>query len=277
MKNKGNLYILITAFLWSLGAVFIKVIPLNALAINGLRSIIALIFFMIYDRSYKIKINKFVIMAAICLFLTNSLYVLANKLTTAANAIVLQYSAPIFVLILQSIYTKTKPSKEKLFVILIAFVGMIVFFLDSLGGGAIIGNIIAILSGVAFAGVFFINSLEGASSTDASKLGFLMSFTLSIPFYNDLHLLTPASTLSLLALGIFQVGLAYVFFAKGIKLTSAVNSSLISLVEALLNPLWVFIFVGEVPSLYALIGGCIVLSAIIINILLDNKEIENAS
>lgn len=271
MKNKGNLYILITAFLWSLGAVFIKVIPLNALAINGLRSIIALIFFFIYDRSCKIKINRYVISAAICLVLTNSLYVLANKLTTAANAIVLQYSAPIFVLILQSIYTKTKPSKEKLFIILVAFIGMIVFFFDSLGGGALVGNIIAILSGVFFAGVFFINSLEGASSTDASKLAFLMSFTVSIPFYNDLHLLTPASTASLFALGIFQVGLAYVFFAKGIKLTSAVNSSLISLVEALLNPLWVFIFVGETPSLFALIGGCIVLSAIIFNILLDNK------
>ena len=271
MKNKGNLYILITAFLWSLGAVFIKVIPLNALAINGLRSIIALIFFFIYDRSCKIKINRYVVSAAICLVLTNSLYVLANKLTTAANAIVLQYSAPIFVLILQSIYTKTKPSKEKLFIILIAFIGMIVFFFDSLGGGALIGNIIAILSGVFFAGVFFINSLEGASSTDASKLAFLMSFTVSIPFYNDLHLLTPLSTASLFALGIFQVGLAYVFFAKGIKLTTAVNSSLISLIEALLNPLWVFIFVGETPSLFALIGGCIVLSAIIFNILLDNK------
>lgn len=271
MKNKGNLYILITAFLWSLGAVFIKVIPLNALAINGLRSIIALIFFFIYDRSCKIKINRYVVSAAICLVLTNSLYVLANKLTTAANAIVLQYSAPIFVLILQSIYTKTKPSKEKLFIILIAFIGMVVFFFDSLDGGALIGNIIAILSGVFFAGVFFINSLEGASSTDASKLAFLMSFTVSIPFYNDLHLLTPLSTASLFALGIFQVGLAYVFFAKGIKLTTAVNSSLISLVEALLNPLWVFIFVGETPSLFALIGGCIVLSAIIFNILLDNK------
>ena len=271
MKNKGNLYIFITAFLWSLGAVFIKVIPLNALAINGLRSIIALLFFFIYDRSCKIKINKYVVAAAVCLVMTNSLYVLSNKLTTAANAIVLQYSAPVFVLILQSLYTKTKPSKEKLFVILVAFIGMIVFFFDSLGGGAMLGNIIAILAGLFFAGVFFINSLEGASSSDASKLAFLMSFIVSIPFYNDLHLLTPLSTASLFALGILQVGLAYVFFAKGIKLTSAVNSSLISLVEVLFNPLWVFIFVGETPSIFALIGGCIVLSAIIFNILLDNK------
>ena len=277
MKNKGNLYILITAFLWSLGAVFIKVIPLNALAINGLRSIVAFIFFVIYDRTYKIKINKYVVAAAICLVLTNSLYVLSNKLTTAANAIVLQYSAPIFVLILQSLYTKTKPSKEKLFVILVAFVGMVVFLFDSLGGGAMVGNIIAILAGLFFAGVFFINSLEGASSTDASKLAFLLSFLVSIPFYTDIKLLTPTSTLSLVALGVFQVGLAYVFFAKGIKLTSAVNSSLISLVEVLFNPLWVFIFVGEIPSLYAVIGGCIVLSAIIINILLDNKNTKNAS
>ena len=274
MKNKGNLYILFTAFLWSLGGIFIKLIPLNALAINGLRSIIALIFYFIYDRSIKIKVNKLIILASLCLVSTNVLYVFANKLTTAANAIVLEYTAPIFVLLFESMYTKTLPSKKKVGIIFMAFFGILLFFFDQMDGGQLLGNILAVCSGFFFAGVFFINSLEGASSNDASKLAFLICFLISIPFCNDLHLLTPTSTAALLALGIFQLGFAYVFFSKGIQLTSAVNSSLISLVEALLNPLWVLIFMKEVPSIYALIGGSIVLGAIILNILLDNKEVQ---
>lgn len=271
MKNKGDFYMLITAFLWSLGGIFIKLIPLNAVAINGLRSIIALVFFFIYERSFKIKINKKILLAALCLIMTNNLYVLANKMTTAANAIVLQYTAPIFVLLLQSIYTRTLPSKQKIGIIFLAFSGMILFFFDQMDGGQMLGNILAILAGMFFAGVFFVNSLEGASSQDASKLSFLVSFLLAIPFYHGFEQMTVVSISALFALGILQLGLAYVFFAKAITLTSPVNSSLISLIEALLNPLWVFIFLHESPSIFAFIGGTIVLMAIILNILLDKK------
>lgn len=271
MKNKGNLYILITAFLWSLGGIFIKLIPINPIAINGIRSLVALIFFFIYEKNCKIKINKMVILASICLVGTNTLYVVANKLTTAANAIILEYTAPIFVLIYTSILTKRLPSKARTGIILLAFIGMVLFFFDQMDEGQLLGNVLAIISGMFFAGVFFFNSFEESSSPDASKLAFLISFIISIPFFNDLHLLTLPSVASLIALGVFQVGLAYVFFSKGIKKTTPINSSLISLVEALLNPIWVLIFIGEKPSLYALIGSAIVLIAIILNILLDNK------
>ena len=127
MKNKGNLYILFTAFLWSLGGIFIKVIPLNAFSINGLRSLIALIFYFVYDRSCKIKVNKYVVMAGLCLVGTNTLYVLANKMTTAANAIVLQYTAPIFVLLLQSLYYKKLPSKVANILSVISFFAIVPF------------------------------------------------------------------------------------------------------------------------------------------------------
>ena len=271
MKNKGHLYMLITAFLWSLGGIFIKLIPLNAVAINGLRSIIALVFFFIYERNFKIKLNKKIILAAFCLIMTNNLYVLANKMTTAANAIVLQYTAPIFVLLLQSIYTKTYPSKQKVGIIFLAFSGMVLFFFDQMDGGQMLGNLLAILAGIFFAGVFFVNSLEGASSQDASKLSFLMSFLLAIPFYHGFEQMNLTSIIALLALGILQLGLAYIFFAKAITLTSPVSSSLMSLIETLLNPLWVFLFLHESPSIFAFIGGSIVLGAIILNILFDKK------
>ena len=271
MKNKGHLYMLITAFLWSLGGIFIKLIPLNAVAINGLRSIIALVFFFNYERKFKKKLNKKIILAAFCLIMTNNLYVLANKMTTAANAIVLQYTAPIFVLLLQSIYTKTYPSKQKVGIIFLAFSGMVLFFFDQMDGGQMLGNLLAILAGIFFAGVFFVNSLEGASSQDASKLSFLMSFLLAIPFYHGFEQMNLTSIIALLALGILQLGLAYIFFAKAITLTSPVSSSLMSLIETLLNPLWVFLFLHESPSIFAFIGGSIVLGAIILNILFDKK------
>ena len=120
-KNKGNLYILLTAILWSTGGLLIKFIPGNAVAINGARSLIALIFFCIYRKTVKVKVNRFILAAAICLVLTNLLYVIANKMTTAANAIVLQYTAPIFVLIWDCIYQKKIPKKQQCLVVLMAF------------------------------------------------------------------------------------------------------------------------------------------------------------
>lgn len=114
VRNKGNLYIFITALLWSMGGLLIKYIPGNAIAINGARSLIALIFFGLYERKLKIKINRYVVLAALCLTMTNTLFFISNKLTTAANAIVLQYMAPIFVLIWHSIYRKKLPGKNSL-------------------------------------------------------------------------------------------------------------------------------------------------------------------
>lgn len=273
-QNKGNLYILITALLWSTGGILIKFIPGNAIAINGARSLVALIFFTIYRRGFKIKINKLVLLAGFCLMMTNALYVMANKLTTAGNAIVLQYLAPIFVLIWDSIYHKKAPSKEKVIFVCMAFCGMILFFFDQLDGGKLLGNILAILAGVAFSGVFFVNSLPESSSEDASMVGFILSFIVSIPFLNQFDYSNTTADIALVALGVFQVGLAYVTFAKGSKLTSPVNASLIGLIEAILNPVWVFIFYGEKVGRFALIGAAIIMCAVILNIINSNKKIS---
>ena len=264
-KNKGNLYILLTALLWSTGGLLIKFIPGNPVAINGARSLIALLFFFIYRRSVRIKINRYVVSAAICLVMTNLLYVIANKLTTAANAIVLQYTAPLFVLIWDCIYRKKAPSKKQCLVVLMAFAGMILFFFDQLDGGQMLGNIIAIGAGLFFSGVFFINSLPDASSENASMLAFLLSFLISIPFLGDVWQMEASGIAALVVLGVFQVGLAYVLFARGAKLTSPVSASLIGLLEAVLNPTWVFLFYGEKVGRFALYGAVIILGAVVFN------------
>lgn len=271
-KNRGNLYILMTALLWSTGGLLIKYIPGNAVAINGARSLIALIFFWIYKRDIRVKFNGKIMLAALCLVLTNFLYVIANKMTTAANAIVLQYTAPIFVLIWDCIYRKMLPKKHQCLVVLMAFGGMVLFFFDQLGGGQMIGNLIAICAGVCFSGVFFINSLPESSSEDSSMIAFGLSFLISIPFLGDVWKMDGTGIVALVALGVFQVGLAYVLFAKGSKLTSPVSASLIGLLEAILNPVWVFLFYGEKVGKYALLGAMIIMIAVVINIVAGQEK-----
>ena len=273
-RTKGNLYILLTALLWSIGGLLIKYIPGNAVAINGARSLIAVVFFWLYKRSIKIRVNRYVISAAVCLVMTNLLYVMANKLTTAANAIVLQYMAPIFVLIWDCIYRKKAPKKQQCGIVLMALAGMVLFFFDQLDGGHLLGNILAIGAGLAFSGVFFINSLPEASSEDASMLAFLASFVISIPFLGDVWKMDQRAIIALLALGIFQVGLAYILFAKGTKLTSPVSASLIGLLEAILNPVWVFLFYGEKVGKFALVGAAVILLAVVLNIVTAGTKCE---
>ena len=273
-RTKGNLYILLTALLWSTGGLLIKYIPGNAVAINGARSLIAVVFFWLYKRSIKIRVNRYVISAAVCLVMTNLLYVMANKLTTAANAIVLQYMAPIFVLIWDCIYRKKAPKKQQCGIVLMALAGMVLFFFDQLDGGHLLGNILAIGAGLTFSGVFFINSLPEASSEDASMLAFLASFVISIPFLGDVWKMDQRAIIALLALGIFQVGLAYILFAKGTKLTSPVSASLIGLLEAILNPVWVFLFYGEKVGKFALVGALVILLAVVLNIVSVGTKCE---
>lgn len=271
-ENKGNLYILLTALLWSTGGILIKYIPGNAMMINGARSLIALLFFWICKRRIKVKVNIKIVAAAMCLVFTNLLYVIANKLTTAANAIVLQYTAPIFVLIWDCIYQRKKPEKYQCLVVVMAFSGMILFFFDQLDGGRMMGNLLAICAGICFSGVYFLNSLPESSSEDASMIAFGLSFIIALPFMKGVFLLNRTALLALLALGIFQVGLAYVFFSKGSRMTSPVNASLIGLMEAILNPVWVFLFYGERIGRFALAGAVIILTAVITNIILGDKQ-----
>lgn len=265
-KTKGNLYIFLTAVLWSTGGVLIKFIPGSPIAINGARSLIAFLFFCLYKKRVKFKTNRLIVAASFCLVMTNLLYVTANKLTTAANAIVLQYMAPIFVLIWDCIYRKQLPKKRQCAIVAMAFAGMILFFFDQLDGGHMLGNVIAIGAGLCFSGVFFINSLPESSSDDSSMLAFLVSFLISIPFLGDVAYMDGKAIAALLALGIFQVGLAYVFFAKGARLTSPVSASLIGLLEAILNPIWVLLFYGEKVGQFALLGSGIILLSVVLNI-----------
>ncbi len=271
-STKGPILIAITAILWSFGGLLIKLIPWDAMTIIGLRAVFAAVIIAIYMRRPKIEFSLSVILGAVCMSGTTILFVFANKLTTAANAIVLQYTAPIFVIILSALFLKKRAKAPDLIAVLIVFFGIALFFFDKLKGSAMLGNILALLSGITFAGVFMMNQMPKAKPEQAILLGHLINITIGLPFVLRNVTFAPVPWLAITLLGIFQLGLAYVLFSIGIKLTPAVSASLIASLEPLLNPIWVFMLTGEKPGFWALVGGAVVLITVIIYTVTSNKN-----
>jgi len=262
VNTRGPLLIAATAVLWSFAGILIKLVPWDAMTIAGIRSLIAGIVMAIYMRRPLITFSPAVILGGLSLSATTILFVFANKLTTAANAIVLQYVAPIFVLILSALIFKKRFRAFDIIAVIVVVFGIALFFFDKLQATAVLGNILAVLAGVAFAGVFLINQTKGAKPEEALLLGHMINFVVSIPFIATRVTFDPLPWLYITLLGVFQLGLAYVLFSMGIKLTPPVAASLICTIEPLLNPVWVLLLTGEKPGIFALIGGAIVLATV---------------
>lgn len=263
----GPLYIVFAAIFWSFGGLLGKLIPWSGLSIAALRGIFAAITIALYRRSFSFKLNKPILLAGLSLTLTTILFMIANKMTSSANAIVLQYTSPVFIILLTLIIDKQKPKKRDIFAIFGVLLGICLFFFDQFKNGQYLGDLIALASGLSFAGVFFANKLPNASPIDATYIGNLLSFII-LPFVLfDMSFQlnqNPTIWMYIIFMGIFQLGFGYIFFSLGIKQSSATSSSIIATLEPILNPLWVFIFLGEKPSILALIGGMIVLLTVTI-------------
>ena len=263
----GPLYIVFAAIFWSFGGLLGKLIPWSGLSIAALRGIFAAITIALYRRSFSFKLNKPILLAGLSLTLTTILFMIANKMTSSANAIVLQYTSPVFIILLTFIIDKQKPKKRDIFAIFGVLLGICLFFFDQFKNGQYLGDLIALASGLSFAGVFFANKLPNASPIDATYIGNLLSFII-LPFVLfDMSFQlnqNPTIWMYIIIMGVFQLGFGYIFFSLGIKQSSATSSSIIATLEPILNPLWVFIFLGEKPSILALIGGMIVLLTVTI-------------
>jgi len=260
---KGVFALVISAFLWSLGGILIKLVDWNSLAISGSRSFIASFVLLAYLRKPRFSFSLPQLSAAIASGFAMTLYVLANKLTTAANTILLQYTAPVYVAILAWIILKEKPSFDNWIALAIISLGMMLFFSEKLSPGNMIGNILAILSGLALAFfTVFMRMQKGNSPYESFLLAHLITFTASIPFIFRSGLPGASGWIGILMLGIFQTGFASLFFSYGIKQVPALKAMLILALEPILNPIWVFLFAGEVPGINAIIGGIFIIGAV---------------
>lgn len=274
MKNssehtKGILAVFLTALLWSSGGLFIKLVTLSPMQISFFRCLIAAIVFAALFRNKILKLNPLALLNSFSYAAVLILFVIATKTTTAANAIFLQSTAPIYVLIFEPILTKTKLEKINIITIAVCFLGMILFFTGDLTPGDIKGNLAALLAGVAFAAFFLGMKKNDKQYGEASIFyGNIIVALICIPFVTEIRELSFNNLWMLVFLGVFQIAFAYALFSYGIKKILAVEASIISMLEPVLNPVWVFIGYGEVPSVYAIIGGLIIISAIAIRTLI---------
>ncbi len=261
--NRGPLYIFLAAVLWSFAGVASKFIPWGALSIACVRGVIGAVTIGLFNKQWVFKPTLAVWLAALGTMTTSVLFMLANKMTTAANAIVIQYIAPAIVVVMSALFTRTRPAKRELMMIALCLGGIALFFLGHLGHGALVGDLLALLSAFTFALMFFANRLPGANPMQASYLGCLLHVVL-LPFVlSDTQVAGSGAEvwLVILLMGALQTGLAYVVFSKGIVHTSPVSASIIAMIEPILNPLWVFLLLGERPAALALAGAAIVISA----------------
>lgn len=241
----------------------IKSIELHPMAIAGARSAIAIPVMLACIGWPRFSFSEAQIGGAIGYAATVVLFVFATRMTTAANAIFLQYTAPIYVAIIGRWYLGERALRIDWLVIAVALVGIALFFMDRLTVSGFWGNIVALVSGLAFASVAIFLRKERADSPGSSiVLGNVLVVLLGAPFLfhaspggNDLW--------RLLLLGVFQLGLPYVLYATAIKHVTALEATLIPLLEPVLNPLWVMLALGEHPGRWAIVGAALVLGAVL--------------
>lgn len=261
-RNQAILFLVGAATLWSLGGLLIKSVTWNPLAIAGTRSGIAALVMLLFQRKLHFTWSKTQIAGALAYAGTVILFVTANKLTTAANAILLQYTAPVYTAWLSAWLLKEKTSKLDWLTIAVVLSGMGLFFVDKLSIGNISGNICAIFSGITFGlTAVLLRKQKDGSPLESIILGNILTALIGLPFI--LHSAPePSSWLPLVILGIFQLGISYVLYALAIRYVTALEAILIPIIEPILNPIWVFLVMGEITGPWALIGGIIVLVSV---------------
>jgi len=315
-KPEGAFALVICALGWSLGGVFLKYVNINSFAIAGLRSLFAFIsiaaishtlpaFFVKDQSTGKVDKPQTIVLwlSALSYAGTMITYVFGNKLTYAANVIFLEYTSPVWVILLSSILLGEKNRKIDYITFGGIVIGMLLFFADGLfekhsgefAETAVIGNLFGILSGVCYAGTTLFQRKQQMlaaerirqnpqavktkhdTSRDAFMLAQLLTAVFGLPFVflSEGGMPDGRSLIFLLLLGFLQMGIPNIMYAIGIKKVTALSASLITMIEPLMNPVWVFIFVHEIPSARCIAGGVIILGFILLREFVSKKKSQN--
>lgn len=292
-RSRGILFVLIAATIWSIGGLGIKVIQTDAMAISGYRSFFAipvLLIWLIGKASNKLPAfgsslqRPWVWAAALSYALTLTCFVVATKLTTAANTILLQSMAPIYVALLSWPLLKERIRGLDWLAIAGCLLGMLFFFRDQLSPAGFTGNIVAIIAGVGFAGITLFLRLDQlkmsqqhgpghsahVSAVVSVALGNILAALIGLPWMISSPPPTVAGWLVVVGLGMVQIALAYLFFTAGVARLTAIESTLLALVEPILNPIWVALGTGETPSRSALIGGTMIVASVTVRGILQS-------
>ncbi len=276
-KYSPLLYVAAAALLWSTGGLFIKWTDLSGLELSCFRSVFAVLVVAIFTRREGFGINGVTAAASVLYAALVILFVSATKQTTAANAIFLQYTSPVYLLIFEPLVYKEKFRSRDLVTVFICLGGMTLFFVGQLRPQDVTGNILALASGLCFAAYFLLLRHPQAALVNRASsaiYGNLLVILVTAPWgiaalkSIDLH-----DTLSVIYLGVIQLGLSYILFtsamARGVR---SLDAGIIGYIEPVLNPVRVFLVLGERPSQWALLGGAIIIAAVIVHMLLDARN-----
>ena len=258
---RPRLFLLAAAVLWSTAGAAVKLSTLSAWQLASGRSLIAAgVLALALPASRRLPSRR-ALLAAVAYASTVVTFILANKLTTAANAIFLQDTAPLYVLLLSPLLLRERPTRGELMAVPVFLLGLSLFFLDQLHPGQLTGNLVALGSGVAFALCILGLRAVGDEGQGVLVWGNLIAGTsVLLPALGGPPP-TPLDLGLLVFLGVFQLGMAYACFQRGLRDTPAVEASLLILLEPVLNPVWTFLLAGERPGPWALVGGTIILLA----------------
>lgn len=276
IQTKAFVFLILAAVLWSFGGLLIKSVTWNPMAIAGVRSAISVLVLLAVIRKKHFTFSFTQIAGAVFYAATMITFVCANKLTTAANAIILQYTAPIYVALLGIWLLKEKVKLYDWIVIIVAILGICLFFMDKVSIGNQLGNILALISGVTFAlMIVFLRMQKDSFPISSVFMGNILTAVLMIPFMIYAVPKDFNSWSALVLLGTLQLGLSYILYSIAIKNATALEAVMIPLMEPVLNPLWVLIFLGEKPTQWAFIGGAIVILSLIIHAKIKSNQTDS--
>jgi drug/metabolite transporter (DMT)-like permease len=261
-QRRAIALLLLTALLWSTGGLFVKLVHWHPLSIFSARGIVASVVFLIWLRRVPLRFTPFLVAGAAGYMGAQFLFIFSTRMTTAANAIFLQYTAPIYVLIFGVWFLGERPRRIDWITMVVIFAGMLLFFGQDLTFEGLYGNLAAILGGVALA-VMIVCTRAQKDSHPAQifLIGSCLGGLIGLP--SVLQESWSLADVGIIAyLGIFQTGLAAALYSIAIRQVPALESNLILMLEPVLNPLWVFLVIGESPDPLALLGGIVVLGAI---------------
>ena len=263
-ENKGLWLVLLGAIAFSLGGLFVKLIPWMPISTNAGRCIFSSLIIYLYIRisGHKIVINRTVVLGAVFVAAMLVCYVASMKMTSAASAIVLEYTAPVFIILFEALLFQKKPTRLDLIVCLIVFLGIVLVVSDGSENRTIAGDMLGLLSGVFYALTIMLNDFEDGDSLSSVLFGHMLTVLIGLPFIMKESDFSSHTLLLVMALGIFQAGAGYTLLTVGLKHCEALSGSLVASIEPVLNPILVAVFYGEYVSFRAIIGAVIVIGTI---------------
>ena len=279
-ERKGLLFVSIAAVLFSVGGLGVKVIPWKALSISCFRSLLAVVILLLFARAtrHRLKLTRSVVFGAAAVCCNSVFFTLATKLTTAANAIRLEFTSPIFVILFRWLVFHEAPKAPDIIACVFVFAGIGCFVLDGLGQGNLLGNVLAIFAGMGYAWVFLMNRLPGGDALFSTILGQCFSVVLGLPSLVRETDFRPPVVAWAVVMGVFQLGLAYVFLTTGLRSAPPIPASLVAGIEPVLNPILVALVVGETLSDWSILGGIVVFVTVMVyNVIMARKETPKAT